>query len=143
MTVYRSYSNFTTTRGGVIEGLGGGRKGKIGTIYSKVLKIPDTHIQMYTVDNAINADKCLLSMDSTKLSQLTTELDNGRVIKIRGDIYLKSMRSGKYGVYKNKNIKSHTSKIKKHNKVTPQQRQAQTDEIYRHLLAINQSKNKQ
>lgn len=141
MTTYGSYSDFTTRGSGVIEGLGGGRRGKIGPVYRKASHIPETHELAKTVDKIIKVSKHLESLPSDREQQINHDLELGYTIRIRDDLYIKRQPNGDIAVYQNKSvaqkIKSNPARkmtlTKSEQKALHKKRE---DEAYAHLLDV-------
>lgn len=140
MTVYRSYSDYTTKGGGVIEGLGGGRRGNVGPIYSRVPAIPAEHDLQRTVDDVRHASVYVSQMPKDRILKLIDDLELGYIVKIRGGIFVKQLRSGKLEVYSEKPDNPVRKKMSI-TKPTREQREQQKDAAYRHLLAIQREAN--
>lgn len=138
MTVYRSYSDYTTKGGGVIEGLGGGRRGKLGTLYSKTLTIPKTHSYVRIVNRLIEASPHISRMELSRLQRLENDLALGYTVKIRDGTYLKTSKNGNYEIHQ----LAPKTKVKKQPPPTPltkEQRKATVDATYQHLLEIQRN----
>lgn len=137
MTIYGSYSDFTTKGHGVIEGLSGSRKGKTGPIYSKVPYVPNTHTKVSLVDEILEISSHIAKMKGPVKSQLERDLYNGYTVKLRGSLYVKKGKRGKYEIYANPSEQKTSSKSK--HKVS--QKNPTFDETYARLIAIKKKAN--
>lgn len=138
MTIYHSYSDFTTKGGGVIEGLGGGRRGKLGTLYSKTPIVPKTHSHVRVVNQITEVSPHIMRMDPVRMERLENDLALGYIIKIRDDTYLKTSKNGNYEIYQLPPKPKTQKRPTKMTKLTQEQHKANVDAAYQHLLGIQQ-----
>lgn len=144
MAVYNSYSDYSTRRGGVIEGLGGGRKGKIGPIYTKVsnLAISGELVVARKVSRIEQVGDSVGQMSVEKRNRLAKDLDLGHVVRMRGGIFVRKSKEGLYEVYQSPEVppERRVARVSRGGDRAVDRR-AREDEAYEKLLAISQTAN--
>ncbi len=89
------FDEYTTKGYGVIEGPTGGRKGKVGALYSKVYSIPPAYNIARTVAQLNELIPMFKDMQNANRERLLNDLLNGYLIKVRGPLYIKYTQMGK------------------------------------------------
>ena len=134
------YDDYTTKGHGVIDGPMGGRKGKVGALYSKVYSIPPAYNIVRTVAQLNELIPMFKDMQNANRERLLNDLLNGYIIKVRGPLYIKYTQMGRYNIY-SKAKKANSKSITRNNKNNI--KRIEDSEAYRRLLRINQeAKNK-
>lgn len=128
-----SYGDFTTRKGGVTEGPSGGRKGKVGAVYSRGNKLPDGFEVIEVVYVLSAASKYFKTMYSDKVEAMGKDLELGYVIKLRGGLYIKSPGPNKFEIYKKIYNKTSKNMNKEDKKVLYDKK---VEEVYKHLMNI-------
>lgn len=126
-----SYGDFTTRRGGVTEGPSGGRKGKVGAVYSRNNKLPDGMEVIEVVYALDAANKYFKTMYKDKVEAMSKDLELGYVIKLRGGHYIKSPGPNKFEIYKKVDNKPSKNMNKEDKKAMHDKK---VEEAYRHLM---------
>lgn len=135
MTVYRSYSDFTTQGGGVIEGLGGRGRGRVGAVYTRVATIPSDFKLVKTVSEVRHISPHIVRMRVDRFKDLENDLGLGYVVRLGGGVYARQLSNGRIEVYSDK-LHSQTDIRKVLKRSTP--KIETKEETYQHLLRIHE-----